>query len=208
MTTKCYFDWSGFRSHGNRDNKTYLDNIVCQFLSDAIMQQSQNQACPYDRFCLGMCDWTGCVGAKVKPQSQPHLPATSKSEPHLPSCERFEFTDEETLEKLSKGLIPVNTDRSTKWALKVFELWSEQRNQRFPEDPVPGDFFSSADPNLLNTHLSRFAVETRKTDGIKYPPATIHQLLCGLLRHMKEVNHNCINFLNKKDPRFNTESSD
>ena len=67
---------------------------------------------------------------------------------------------------------------------------------------MPGDFFSSADPNLLNTHLSRFAVETRKTDGSKYPPATIHQLLCGLLMHMKEVNPGCINFLNKKDPRF------
>ena len=96
---KRYFDWSGFRSHGNHDDKTYLDNFVCQFLSDAIMQQSQDQACPYDRFCLGMCDWTGCVETKVKPQSQLHPPATSKSEPHLPSCECFEFTDEETLKR-------------------------------------------------------------------------------------------------------------
>ena len=32
--------------------------------------------------------------------------------------------------------------------------------------------------------------------------ATIYQLLCGVLRHMKEVNPGCINFLNKKDPRF------
>ena len=30
----------------------------------------------------------------------------------------------------------------------------------------------------------------------------IHQLLCGLLRHMKEANPGCLNFLNKEDTRF------
>lgn len=104
--------------------------------------------------------------------------------------------------KHSRYLKPVNTDRSTKWALKVFKLWCKERNQRFPEDAVPGDFFATTDPSVINKHLSRFAVETRKTDGSKYRPATIHQLLCGVLRHMREVNPGCINFLNKKDPCF------
>ena len=79
----------------------------------------------------------------------------------------------------------------------------QQRNERFPDDTVPDDFYSTVDPALLNTHLSRFAFKTRKTDGSKYPPATIHQLLCGLLRHMKEANPGYLNSLNKKDPHFN-----
>ena len=107
-----------------------------------------------------MCDWTDC-GTKVKPQAQLHLPSTSKCEAHPSTFERFEFADEGTLEEFSKGLIPANTGRSTKWALKVFELWREQRNERFPNDTVPDDFYSTVDPAVLNTHLSRFAVETR-----------------------------------------------
>ena len=110
-----------------------------------------------------MCDWTGCTGTKVEPQAQLHLPSTSKCEPHPSMYKRFEFADEDTLEEFSKGLIPANTGRSTKWALKAFELWREQRNERFPDDTVPDDFYSTVDPALLNTHLSRFAIETRKT---------------------------------------------
>ena len=60
----------------------------------------------------------------------------------------------------------------------------------------------SCDPELLNHHLSKFIVETRKANGEPYPPASLHQLLCGLLRHMREENHSCPNFLNKKDARF------
>ena len=55
----------------------------------------------------------------------------------------------------------------------------------------------STDANILNTHLSRFVVETRKSNGEAYPPATLHQLLCGVLRHMRDCNHGCPNFLDK-----------
>ena len=55
---------------------------------------------------------------------------------------------------------------------------------------------------LLNNHLSKFAVEARKANGEVYPPATIHQLLCGLLRHMRQSNQWCPNFLNKQDNNF------
>ena len=72
--------------------------------------------------------------------------------------------------------IPVNAGRSTKWALKVFDLWREQRNERFPGDSVPDDYFTTINPNVLNIHLSHFIIETRKADGSKYPPATVHQL--------------------------------
>ena len=60
-----------------------------------------------------MCDWTGCIGAKIKPKAQLHLPipSTSKSEPHPSTSEQFEFANNDTLEEYSKGLIPVNTGR-------------------------------------------------------------------------------------------------
>ena len=35
-----------------------------------------------------------------------------------------------------------------------------------------------------------------------YPPSTLHQLLCGILRRMRELNPNCPTFLDKSDNRF------
>ena len=165
----------------------------------------ESQACSKSPFCLGMCEWTGCEGAQgvnIEPrpqllQSEPLLPATSASK-----NQRFDFASDQQLSELSKGLIPANTSKSTKWAIKTFELWSEARNKSRPQDPVPAHLLTCNDPVLLSKHLSRFAVEIRKANGDPYPPATIHQLLCGLLRHMREVSQDCPNFLDKKDSRF------
>ena len=41
-------------------------------------------------------------------------------------------------------------------------------------------------------------------NGIAYPPKTLYQLMCGLLRHMKECNSDCPNFLDTKDNQFRT----
>ena len=120
-----------------------------------------------------------------------------------PTSERFsEFINKQELAELGKGLIPANTTKCTKWALKTFELWKNARNQRFPYDRVPDELFQSNDPSVLSVHLTRFAVEARKSTGEHYPPSTLHQLLCGLLRQMREINPNCPNFLDKKDVRF------
>ena len=82
------------------------------------MQQSFDQAFPHDPFCLGMCEWTACIRAKVNPHGQLHLPtATVANETHPQTRGQFEFSDDETLDKLSKVVTPANTGRSTKWAL-------------------------------------------------------------------------------------------
>ena len=111
-------------------------------------------------------------------------------------------SSEENLLELAKGFTPANTRSSTKWALNVFELWKQARNTHHPEDPVPQDLLVTCDPSLLNTHLSKFAVEAKKANGEIYPPSTIHQLLCGLLWHMRETVQGCPNFLNKQDSHF------
>ena len=61
---------------------------------------------------------------------------------------------------------------------------------------------SFSDQELLNHHLSQYVVETCKANGDPYPPVSLHQLLCGLHRHMCESYPSCPNFLNKKDARF------
>ena len=162
-------------------------------------------------FCLGMCEWTDCSTPEelqlrllTSLSSYPEIASSTSYQPLLPSesTDRFQFQSVTELLELSKGYTPANTSKATKWTLNVFELWRQARNQCYPEDPVPEHLLTSCDPVLLNTHLARFAVEARKTSGDPYPPSTIHQLLCGLLRYMRENVQGCPNFLDKKDSRF------
>ena len=128
----------------------------------------------------------------------------SNSEQPLPSLHpaRIKFATEEELSTFAKGLIPENTTRSTKWALNTFNVWIRERNSRYPASPVPEDILVCSDPDVINLHLSRFIIETRKSNGEMYLPSTLHQLLCGILRRMRELNPNCPNYLDKNDNRF------
>ena len=51
----------------------------------------------------------------------------------------------------------------------------------------------------LDHWLSKFVVETRRSDGALYPPNTLYAICCGLLRAVRELRPQ-INFL--KDPEF------
>ena len=44
------------------------------------------------------------------------------------------------------------------------------------------------DPAILNVHLSRFVLETRKSNSVYYPPKTLYLILCGILQHMRSIN--------------------
>ena len=133
--------------------------------------------------------------------SSSHLVEPSPTlHPHL-NVLHSPVSDEE-LAKLAEWLVPENTSKTTYWALKHFNQWMATRNQSCPNDPVLDDFLLTTDPQTLNIHLARFIVETRKSNGDLYPPATLHQLFCGILRHMRSKNPGCPNFLDKKESRF------
>ena len=173
------------------------------------METTESQAFPFDPFCLGMCSWTCCPGNADVETPEPHLP-TSTSKPHLstpsesqpllphpssvslplqphPSSAsgRFKRVTDQELSKLAEGLVPQNTAKMTSWAQKNFQKWMSNSNVCNPSDPVPEDFLQCTDPVTLNKHLSKFIVETRKSSGELYPPVTLHQLLCGILRYMR-----------------------
>lgn len=58
------------------------------------------------------------------------------------------------------------------------------------------------DPILVLFWLQKFVVSTRKKTGEKYPPKTIHMLLCGLQHHMKEQKEVSFNIFSTSDPVF------
>ncbi len=174
---------------------------------------------------MGMCEFTSFLPPDSIPNNSSYeqpahwrktpsntLQTTSSPSHHHQQQEasntdkRFSsFVSDQKLEELSKGLVIPNTSKSTSWAVKTFEAWRNARNANFPEDsPIPENILECADKAVLNCTLAKFVVEARKTTGEPYPPKTIHFLMCGLLRHMRSVNAQCPNFLNKKDPEFNS----
>ena len=172
-------------------------------------------ACSHN--CIGMCEWTGCSGAlhldaptprptdvTAAPPLSTGASSSKQKQPHLLSEEvkRFDFASDEDLSELTKGLVPHSAAKSTQWAVKNFEDWRNARNACHPDNPIPHNALDSCDPEVINLQLSRFIVVTRKSNGERYPPSSLHQLLCGLLRSMREKNPECPNFLDKKDVRF------
>ena len=58
------------------------------------------------------------------------------------------------------------------------------------------------DCDIISSCLQRFVFEAKRVDGTSYLPKTLYQILCGLLRHSKEVQKDPPNFLDRKDARF------
>ena len=108
------------------------------------------------------------------------------------------------MEKLCKGFVPKNTQKSTNWVVKVFEQWQVERNGAVSGDNrlCPSSLFEFPVLSDLNYWLLRFAIEARRAYGNPYPASSISNLLAGLYRHCKEHDANCLNFMNRKDPVF------
>ena len=81
-------------------------------------------------------------------------------------------------------VIPDNTKASTQWALRNFNDWASNQCFLSPDDPFPNDLLASHDAEFK--WLSRFLMETRKTDGSLYPPSSLRSLICGLNRELQK----------------------
>ena len=67
----------------------------------------------------------------------------------------------------------------------MWKDWSANRRQVSPSDWPPHLFICSE--LELNRWLCKFILEVRHQDGKNYPPNTLYQLCCGILRYVREV---------------------
>ena len=68
----------------------------------------------------------------------------------------------------------------------------------YPHDILEQEY----DADILCGCLQRFVSEARRSDGSSYPPRTLYQMLCGLLRYSKSSQNDPPSFLDRKDARF------
>ena len=106
------------------------------------------------------------------------------------------------METITRGYVPPNMEKNTKWARKCFEEWLFERNEHYPDEKCPEDILKKQDAEEIGKWFPIFIGEVRRSDGEDYPPRSIHQILSGLLRYMRTVDSNCPNFLDRRDPRF------
>ena len=143
--------------------------------------------------------------SKTVPKKKLRLSLHRREEEDKENHDRWQVIDETRKAALSEKFVPKNTVTSTKWAVANFESWRSARNSKLvnqTDELVPSDLLESRDKLVLNKWLCVFVAETRKQDGNRYSPKSLYQLLTGILRHMRNVNPSCPNFLDTDDHSF------
>ena len=108
-------------------------------------------------------------------------------------------SDEEVL-RARENSVPNSTKNDTKYCLRTWSEWAYNRNKLScnndlvaPEDPA------SVDVHSMAYWLERFILEIRTKHGNEYNPNSLHHFVCGILRHVRNVNP-AIDFF--KDSQF------
>ena len=105
-------------------------------------------------------------------------------------------TKKEIVEARKAG-VPKKTQDDTIYCYKVWEEWRGHRNSN-GERQVPE--ITTMDTMSLNDCLCSFILEMRKKDGTEYPPNTIHHIVCGIMRYLRQNGKPGIDFF--KDVEF------
>ena len=113
---------------------------------------------------------------------------------------RFTFRISPEVNRYKTKSVPKNTQKSTQWALKIFDDWVEARRQTSKECPPKG-ILSTQSAQLLCTWLCRFFTEVRKSDGNPYCPRSLSSIFAGLQRHI-EVTSECEGSIHLTGPEF------
>ena len=107
---------------------------------------------------------------------------------------------------IKESRIPNNTKHNTSWSVGVWQDWAKGRNARVIElgvvDKLVITDILKVPEEELNYWLAKFVVEVRKK-GEKaefYPPTTLYQICCGLLRFLRNNGRAALNIFD--DPMF------
>lgn len=120
------------------------------------------------------------------------------------SFERFRLPKSvEEEKKTVDNAVPKSTAYKTKWSYKLFEEWKQKRVVKSCT-LEPGGLFTMNDFKegvqtldtaitdmsacSLNYWLSKFAQEVSNSSGERYPARSLYSIICGLKRHLSDVN--------------------
>ena len=118
-----------------------------------------------------------------------------------PGDKRFKSL-KKSLATYQQPYCPENTKINTRWPVKNFEDWAASHNERHPDNLCPRGVLLSDNAEEVSLWLQRYILGTCKTNGDKYPPRTLHLLLSGLQRYMRENKEHPFHFFSQDSPPF------
>lgn len=92
--------------------------------------------------------------------------------------------------------------KSTGSAVNTYTAWAKYRNSLNGNKENATLLTCLRRSIHLLSSLQCFIPEARRSDGTQYPTKTLYAILCGLLRHSREVQVDSVNFLDSKDSSF------
>ena len=109
---------------------------------------------------------------------------------------------DESIELLITSNVPEKTRNATRWATNVWREWAVLCKSKVMQDErvheLNEDFVSMSGPDQ-SFWLCRFVCEVAKKDSSQYPPNTLYQICCGLMRavnwRLRSINEPEVNFV-------------
>ena len=126
------------------------------------------------KFCLGLDDWCPCrvcshrMEKKSLRLKRARAPLISEVDEQLEEQsskvqnldERFDFNvTSDDLTRFMEGETPANTERSTAWAVKIFDDWRKARNESVSTELCPENIFTHEDSIIICQWLCKFITE-------------------------------------------------
>ena len=96
--------------------------------------------------------------------------------------------------------VPQKTRGQTKWSVRTWSKWAVHRNNNLlPSETQFNCSIEVLSVNELAFWLSRYVLEVRREDGKCYPPNSLYQLCCGLLRHLNDCGRPEVNMFQQAE---------
>ena len=91
---------------------------------------------------------------------------------------------DKAIEYAKHAAIPKKTKKQTEWCVKIWRDWSSQRSSAGTSgEQVPN--IVEMESAQLQWWMSCFVLEIKKKDGTHYPPESLHNIVCGIMRFVR-----------------------
>ena len=113
----------------------------------------------------------------------------------LPSIQERRFAtafQAKDIENAQKQAVPPKTENATKWAIRTWNAWAEQRVISVEEQQLSciTDLLAIKIEEMSEQQLiyfvPRFILEVRKKNSEEYPPNSLYQMVCGIQRQIQK----------------------
>ena len=166
------------RMDSDQDADFWLDSILNIVFGHTLYKHLSPDS-PLNMEDLQPAPPKGCDHSAMLPAAPPY-----ENNAHT----RFQLKSDTALEEVKASSVPKNTVCCTKWAQKIWQEWSKQRQITYPNSH--GEWrihLLIVNNEQLDKWLSKFIIEVRRYDDQPYPPNTLYNICCGLLHHIREA---------------------